>query len=181
MIKRSLLVGATIATVTLGGGSLAFAATGTSSSSGESGVSSLVSKLSEKFNLNQAEVQAVFDENREAMQAEREAEQKERLAIAVADGDLTQEQADHIQSVQDEIKALMGDSEPKSASDDIREQIRTKMEELRTWAEENDIDQQYVHGHGGRGHGGGFGGPRGDKADAASSSDGTADSGSSTN
>lgn len=55
-MKRSLLVGATLATVTLGGGGLALAATDTLSSSSGDGTS-LVERIATKFNLNQSDAE----------------------------------------------------------------------------------------------------------------------------
>jgi len=153
-MKRSLLVGAALATVGVGGlGTVGIASADTSSTSDST---SLVDKIASKFNLNKDEVQAVVDEDREAHQAEREAEQKEKLATAVTDGKLTQAQADHITQVLEEIDALRGDAKPDEQSDDLRDQVKDKMDELRDWADENDIDMQYVM----VGHGGGRGGPR---------------------
>lgn len=153
-IKRSLLVGATVATVSLGGlAGVGIASAATDTSSG----TTLAERIASKFNLSQDDVQAVIDEDREARQAEREAEQKEKLAEAVTNGKLTQEQADHITSVLDEIKILRGDTGMKDLSDEIKDQIKEKMDTLRDWADDNNIDKQYVMGMRG-GHGGMRGG-----------------------
>jgi hypothetical protein len=161
-VKRSLLVGAAIATVgasSLGLAGVASADTASSSSEG----TSIVDKIASKFNLSKDEVQAVFDEDRESRQAEREAEQKEKLAAAVSDGTLTQAQADHITAALAEIKTLRGDSEPRTESDETRQAIKEKMDALRSWAEENDIDMRDLMIGGP--HGGGGPGPRGDNKD----------------
>ena len=95
--KRTLLAGAAIAAVgmgTLGTVGLASAATANDGSTG----TSIVDKLVSKFNLSKEDVQAVFDEDRTERQAEMKANQQERLAQAVTDGTLTQEQADHIKT-----------------------------------------------------------------------------------
>jgi len=166
-IKRSLLVGATLTTLAAGAGGvgLASAATDTSGSSSTSGTS-LVDKLVAKFHLNKADVQAVVDADRQEHEAQREADQKEKLATAVKDGKLTQAQADHITQALAEIKTLRGDAGPSTESDTTRDQIKAKMDALRTWADENNIDMQYVmlgHGHGGPG------GPETRKVDDSSS------------
>lgn len=156
-VKQSMLAGAVIATVALGGGGLAMAATDTSGANATS--ASLVERIAAKFNLSQADVQAEFDAARTEMKADREAEHEERLAQAVKDGSLTQEQSDYIAKAQEEIQALRGDKPMRDLDDSARDQIREKMEALHTWAEENNVDLKDVMG-GGRGShgGGGFGG-----------------------
>lgn len=155
--NKPVMVGAALAAATLVGlssVSMVSAATDTAGTSS----SSIVDKLAGRFNLNKDEVQAVFDEDRQARLAERQAEHKQRLAQAVTDGVLTQEQADHITKAQTEIKALMGDARPGEQGQAVREDIRTKMEALRTWADDSNIDMRYVMG-GGHGHRHGHGGP----------------------
>lgn len=141
-VTKPLLIAATVATIgVIGVGATTFAH---AEETNNSGGSSLVDKLAAKFNLNKDEVKAVFDAEHKVRQAEHAQDAKERLDNAVKDGALTQEQADHIQAVFDEIKALHGDTNPRELSDDIRDQIRDKMDELRSWAEENDIDMRQI-------------------------------------
>lgn len=149
-VTKPLLIAATVATIgVIGAGTTAFAHAEEQTNSGGS---SLVDRLAEKFNLNRDEVKAVFDAERKEHQAERAQDVKDRLTDAVKNGALTQEQADHIQAVLDEIKALRGDTTPKELSDDVRDQIRDKMDELRTWAEENEIDMREIGPMHGKGH-----------------------------
>lgn len=165
--KKALVAGAAVAAIgmmTAGSVGLVSAATTTH----DRGSDSLVEKIATKFNLNQDEVQAVFDEEHNARKAEMKQHQQERLAQAVEDGKLTQEQADHITQVRNEIDALIGDSRPDELSDETHEQIKEKMEALRDWAEENDVDLLYAgpgeHGfRGGPKHVVHFGGPDVDK------------------
>jgi polyhydroxyalkanoate synthesis regulator phasin len=147
-IKRTVLVSTAVAAAVVGGvGGAGIASAATNSTNGES---SIVDKLASKFNLNKADVQAVFDENHKEREAQHEADQKQRLTDAVSNGKLTQAQADHITAVRDEIKMLRGTSNPHDLSQDVRDQIKDKMDSLRDWAEDNNIDMQYVMlGHGG--------------------------------
>ncbi|MDB5166674.1 MAG: hypothetical protein JWM37_746 [Candidatus Saccharibacteria bacterium] len=162
-IKRSLLVGATLASVAVGGiGSVGLVSAATTDSA--SGTS-IVDTIAAKFNLNKADVQAVFDEDRAAREAEREADQKQALADAVKAGKLTQAQSDHITSVLNEIKALRGDTDPHDLSGTVKDQIKTKMDDLRTWADDNNVDEQYIRF--GRG---GHGGPRDGSSSMSSTS-----------
>lgn len=130
------------------------------------GMSNLVTAIAERFNLNQDEVQAVFDEQRDQMEADRqaarEASQAERLAAAVTSGKLTQSQSDAILAKQNEMKDFMASLEGKT-QDEKREAMKTQMDALKTWADENDIPEQFIRlgGPGGMrgrgGHGPGFG------------------------
>jgi len=152
-LKRSLLIGAAVATTALGGiGAIGVASAATNSAT--TGSSSIVDKIASKFNLNKSDVQAVFNEDRTTRQADMAAKQKERLAQAVTDGKLTQAQADYITKAQAEIASLRGTTKPGEESDTTREQIKTKTEALRKWATDNKIDLKYVMGGGMRGHSG---------------------------
>lgn len=129
--------------------------------------SSLVDKLVSKFNLNKADVQKVFDENRSEMEAKREAEVKTRLQKLVDEGAITSEQKTKIEAKLKELKAEREAN--KDAMKDLSETDRkAKMDDkkaaLESWAKENGIDltklQGVFMGPGmGRGHGG-PGGPR---------------------
>lgn len=112
-------------------------ATGASALSNTSGSSdTLVDRLVEKFKLNKTDVQAIFDEEKAARDAERQAEMSERLQDAVDDGDITAEQKAKIEAKQKELQAA-------------RDTERTALEK---WASDNKIDTKYLMG---RGPGGG--------------------------
>ena len=151
-LKKSVLVGASVATFALGAGGMGLASAVSNSNDG--GGTSLVDKIASKFNLNKADVQAVFDQDRADRRAQHEANFKDRLAQAVTDGKLTQAQADHITAAMAEIDNLRGDTPPDQLSDSLRQQIRSKMDDLRQWAKDNNID---MHLLGSGGHH--FGGP----------------------
>lgn len=159
--KKSIVVGVAVAAVTFGGlGSVGIVSAATESTT--SGNTSIVDKIASKFNVSTSDVQAVFDEDRAAKNAERKANQAERLATAVKDGKLTQTQADYITKAQAEMATLKNSS--TSDTDTVRSQIKTKMEALRAWATDNNVDKQYLGG----GHGG-HGGPRGGKPSSTTS------------
>jgi hypothetical protein len=149
-IKHSLLVGATAASLGLA------AITGigmASAASNSSGQTSLIDQIASKFNLNRDQVAAVFTADRAQHHAQMQADQAKRLAQVVTDGKLTQAQADYITGAQREIDNLMSSADPGQESDATRASIRQKIDTLRTWAKDNNIDQQYV-GPGGPGMGG---------------------------
>lgn len=123
---------------------------------------SLVTALSEKFNLNKDEVQQVFDEQRSAMEQQQEDDIKNELAQLVDGGTLTQDQADALLAKRAELQATRqanresrGD-DTTTSKDDRKAAMDAQRTELQSWAKEQGIDAQYlrfVMGHGGRGHG----------------------------
>lgn len=120
---------------------------------------SIIDRLVQRFNLNKNDVQAVFNEQHDAMHAEHEQMQKDRLAQAVSDGDLTQAQADLISAKHDELEKQRESLKDKTPQE-RRAAMKTQMDELKTWAEQNNIPLKYLHG-GMKGMKGGFPGPRG--------------------
>jgi hypothetical protein len=151
-IKKSLLVAGAVTTMTAAGMTglgVASAATSESGTSGD-GTSSLVDKLATKFNLNKDDVQAVFDEERTDRQAERQQKFEERLTQAVADGKITEDQKDKILVKMEELESQRKENleKFKSMSEDERhEAMKSEMESLKTWADENDIPMEYLGVH----------------------------------
>jgi hypothetical protein len=115
-------------------------------------MSGLVQKIADKFNLNKDEVQAVFDAQRTEMEAERTQEMKDRLAQAVKDGKLTQDQADKITAKLAEMKANREDLSGKTP-EERHEAMKAARDEIKKWAEDNNIPMEYLRIVGG-GHGG---------------------------
>lgn len=129
-------------------------------------MSNLVNAIAQKFNLNTADVQQVFDQQKQQMQAQRQQAEKDRLAQAVTDGKLTQDQADKITAKQQELQAQrQADKTALQGKTPAERQAarKSEMDSLKQWAADNNIPLQYVQfGFGGpsghRGHGlGGFG------------------------
>lgn len=142
------MIAGAVTSIGLGGASLA--AHAASAESGDvvkpAGMSGLVSKLAERFNLNEDEVEAVFEEHKVEVEAKHEARVEARLSEAVAEGKLTEEQKAKILAKFEELKANRPQlSEMKEESPDERKQIRLeKHDELEQWAEENGIPEEYV-------------------------------------
>lgn len=133
-------------------------------------LSNLVDKIAAKFNLNKADVQAVFYQDRKEHQAEMEAKYEERLSQYVTDGKITEAQKALILAKHKELKASRQENRPdlKNMTEEERkaamEANKTKMDEerkaLEDWATQNGIDIKYLMGGFGMGrHGGGPGGP----------------------
>lgn len=92
------------------------------------GDSDIAAKIAEKFNLSEDEVQTVFDEEKEAMQAEKAAERSEKLQELVDSGDITAEQKTLLEEKQSELQV----------------QQESNREALDAWADENSIDTKYI-------------------------------------
>lgn len=108
--------------------------------------SSLVQKIADKFNLNKADVQAVFDEQHKEFKEKIKANQELRLSQAVKDGKLTEEQKTKILEKMKEMKAAR-DADMEEMKDKTPEEHRAAMEqkqtELKAWATENNIPMEY--------------------------------------
>jgi hypothetical protein len=116
---------------------------------------SLVQKVADKFNLNQDEVQAVFDEAHKERHAEMEAKFEEQLSQYVSEGKITEEQKQLILQKHEEMKANRETNKEtfRNLSDEERRtQMEQKRAELEAWAEENGIDLQYLMPFGKRMH-----------------------------
>lgn len=124
------------------------------------GSNSLVAAIAAKFNLNQSDVQAVFDEQREKHQAEMQIKIEEKLTKAVAEGKITEAQKQAILAKHQEMQNNRPDV------DEMRnmtaEQRNAKMEErkseMNTWLSANGLSQDTFRelmggpqGKGGRG------------------------------
>lgn len=118
---------------------------------------SLVKAIASKFNLSESDVQQVFDDQRDLMEAERKELEANRLRQAVSDGKLTQDQADKIIAkraeleTQREANKVNFDSMTKI---ERRAAMEAKRAALKQWAIDNNIPQQYIDFDGGHGPGG---------------------------
>lgn len=129
---------------------------------------SLVSAISQKFNLNANEVQAVFDADMKARHEENQAEKQqkmtERLGKAVQDGKITQDQVVKINAKMAELESSRSSLDGKTR-EEVKTIMKNEMEALKKWASDNGISMQYMQL--GRNMGKGFGGrgfyPKADK------------------
>jgi hypothetical protein len=125
------------------------------------GMQDLVTAIATKFNLNTAEVQAVFDAQRDQMQTEHKAEMEKtqaqheadlaaKLTQAVTDGKLTQAQADAITAKRAELKtereAMMAERKEQrlQTREEMEATMKTKKEALDKWAKDNNIPSEYL-------------------------------------
>lgn len=140
--KKRVLAGSAI--IALG---LVFAGTSSARAANANGgtnpMSNLVQAIATKFNLNTSDVQAVFDEQRAQMEKEHEQMFADRLKQAVADGKLTQDQADKITAKKAELEALRTSLSGKT-EDEKRAAMKTQVDALKTWATENNIPAEFM-------------------------------------
>lgn len=150
MKLRPTLVAAAAA-VTIGGASII----GVNAVSAETPGDTLVEKIATRFNLNQDEVQAVFDEQRAEREAERATQLSERLQAKVDDGTITAEQKTTLEA---KLAEMRDQHEASRDSDLTREELRDQhqeaRDELQSWAAENNIPLDELLPLQGGGHGG---------------------------
>lgn len=141
--KKPLLVAGAVTSI--GAASVLGLATA-SAATNNSGNDTLVDKLATTFNLNKDDVQKVFDEERKANEAERQAKVEERLDQAVKDGKITEEQKAKILAKIEEMKADHPDPaelENKTPAE-MKALMEQKRKDLEAWAEQNDIPMEYL-------------------------------------
>jgi len=142
-IRKSLIV--PVAVVTMAGGVI-FATNQVSAKGMLDSHATLIQKLTEKFNLNEAEVQAVFSEVRDERRVQMQAQLETKLDEAIANGELTTQQKELILGKHEEMKANREDEET-DWSELSPEERQLKSQEQRqmmqAWAEENDVDFKY--------------------------------------
>jgi len=137
-------------------------------------MSGLITTIAQKFNLNESDVQTVFDGYKTQMNTEREARRTEtqaqrqqefttRINQAVTDGKLTQTQANAILAKMTELQTQKEELENKTP-EERRTIMKERMDTLKQWMTDNNIPQQYcpfmgfgmgkgMGGFEGRGHG----------------------------
>ena len=128
----------------------------TTSTSSSNPIQNLVNAIAARFNLNVADVQQVFDQQKSQMDVQHQQMEANRIQQLVTDGKLTQDQADKIVAKRKEIQTFMETLKDKTQADRDAA-IKSEMGSLKTWATDNNIPQQYVMMFGG--HHGGFGMP----------------------
>jgi hypothetical protein len=172
MNKKTVLTA--IAITILGTGM--FASTRVFAQSASDPMSTLVTKIADKFGLKKADVQSVFDQDRSDRQAEMEAKFESTLTQAITDGKLTETQKQLIIAKRKELDASRLTSKPedmqgkteeerKAAMEANKTKMETERKALEDWAKQNGIDTKYLMGgfgmHGGPGRPGGLNGPEG--------------------
>lgn len=142
-MKKSLLALGAVGLFGLGVGlPLAITTTGAQAEQ-QNSQSSVIDKLTSKFNLNKDEVKKVFDEERASRQAEREQRFQERLNTLVTEKKLTQAQADQVKTKHTEMMQLR-DKLKDMSKDERKAALDKQRGEVTKWAKDNGIDEQLV-------------------------------------
>ncbi len=123
------------------------------------GANSIVAAVAAKFNLNQSDVQAVFDEQKTKHHAELKAAMDQKLTQAVTDGKITEAQKQAIITHFSEMKEKrVGPGQFKEMTGEERKAFHEqKQAEMDAWLSQNGLTRevlQDVMGHpkfGGRG------------------------------
>lgn len=160
-MKKQLLLAGSVAAIGLSTlGVVGFASAATNSSNKTS--SSIVDKLVAKFGLKKADVQAVFDEQRTAHEAERLQNISDKLAAGVKAGTITQDQSDKILAKVKELQAKREANHAKMETmtkDERKAAMEAERTALKAWISDNKIPDAFAHflrmggGHGMGGHG----------------------------
>ena len=155
-ISKSMLAGGIVTTITAAS-ILGVGAVSAQSSSRDS----IVDKIATKFPINRDELQSVFDEQHDEMEAKHEQRQATRLQELVDNGTITADQKTALQAKHEEMEAKRETLKDQNVT---REEIHTQMEtartEFETWAKDQGIDLKAIRPEGGMGIGR-HGGPRG--------------------
>jgi hypothetical protein len=103
----------------------------------------LAEKFAQRFDLDLDEVMDFMQELREEKRAGMEVKFEEKLDELVEDGDITDEQKQVILDKKEEMEAFRESLGDMTVSD-ARKALGEMKEELRDWAEENDIELKYL-------------------------------------
>lgn len=139
-----------VATMILGAGIFGAAYT---FAQGTGQYSSIVQKIAAKFNLNPADVQSVFNENRTERISQMQTKFEDTLTQDVKDGKITDAQE---QLILDKRKELLAQSQTnrdtwKNMTPDQRKTVfDNQKNDLQNWAKQNGIDIKYLFGGFGR-------------------------------
>lgn len=138
-------------------GLLGMAGTSLAATNNSGSANSLPAKIAKQFNLSQADVQKVFDQNRADRQAAKKATIDTELTQAVTDGKITNDQKAKIlakiDGIQKQRQAKSGSLKDKTPAERqaLVTQNRTALEK---WASDNNIPSEFLgYLMGGRGHG----------------------------
>lgn len=157
-------VSKTISTVGIGvaiiaGSMLAVNATSAHSNAGSD---ERINGIAERLGIDSGDVKAAFEAEKEERRAERQEKHAEHMASLIADGTLTQEQADALETKRAELREAKEALKDQDLSrEEVRAQMKTIHEEFKAWAEEQGINLKALQPEGAekggrRRHHGGF-------------------------
>lgn len=112
-----------------------------------SGPDSLITAIAQKFNLNEADVKTVFEEQREKHHTQMKANLEQKLTQAVTDGKITEAQKQAILIKLSEIHENKPNFEEfKNLTEEQRKaNMEEKKAEMENWAKENGLTLELFH------------------------------------
>ena len=137
-IKITLILITSLALLSIGGVACVGEINAQASEETESEYPLLVERFAQKFDLDQDEIMDFLDELKEERIADAEDRFEERLDELVEDEKITENQKEAILDKKEEFKTFKEGLEDMTISE-AREAMKDIHEELRDWAEENDI------------------------------------------
>lgn len=141
MNKQTLLLGV----VALTTGALLYTSVGTAYAQEGANFTSIVQRIAERFNLDESEVQQVFDEAHEDRHQMMKEHRIEHLDEAMENGDITAEQKQAILDKHNEMKTNM--EELKDLTHEERhEAMQALHKEMQQWLDDNDISLSFMDG-----------------------------------
>jgi hypothetical protein len=137
----------TVALVSALSGGLVVATNAFAQTNGQNSVPSLAQEIANKFHLNQSDVQAVFTQHQQEMQANMESNYETYLGNLVKSGKITEEQQQLILTKHKEMMTQMQSDVKnfKSMTPAQRKaQMQSTMKDLQDWAKQNNISLKYL-------------------------------------
>ena len=114
----------------------------------------IIDKIATRFNLNRDEVKQVFDEVHQEHEAEMKTKMSEYLQSKVDDGTITADQKAAIEAKQAEMQTKREALRDQDLTpEQRRDAMKTMMDEMKTWAEQQGIDISTLMPQGGPGRG----------------------------
>lgn len=126
----------------------AVATSGLVSAQDTTGPNSLVAAIAAKFNLNQADVQSVFDEEKSKHENEMKTQLETKLTQAVTEGKITEAQK---QAIIAHMQEMQNNRPNKGEFQNLtKEQIKAKMDERKAqedaWLSQNGLTRETLQG-----------------------------------
>jgi len=112
----------------------------------------LVERFAEKFDLDPDEVMAFMEELREEKRAEMESRFEEKLDELVEKGEITDGQKQAILDKKQEFKEFREGLEEMTVAE-ARKALKEMKQEMKDWAEENEIELRYLFPEAGKARG----------------------------
>ena len=141
MLSKKILV-PTLAVVV---GGTAFLGVRSVHAQSNNGIQSLVQEIAQKFNLDQSQVQSVFDNHHSKRQDMMKQKMEDRLTQAVKDGKLTEAQKQAILTKIQEVKNNLMSADFKNKTPQEKKQaMEWQRQDLENWAKSQGIDSSYL-------------------------------------